>query len=601
MWQDGAFAHRWEYGAPTAHRWGGAVARRKLGRIFVPDVRMKKNKALSVLASVTVAVSLVVAPVVTTAAAAVAYVGQIGQLVAWTPDSNHADYWEDLYQEHGAVCYTDQSSSHGSITNNGKTVTLKPFQDSWPGDHWELLVVKGGSVWNNVVEHPQAGVAYASPANAGGNQANVSHWIVCKGTTPPSTEPTVVTPTLLFSAPTCDAAGAITERTDDSIVTWTETPNSDGSTTWTAAPATGYAFPDGAQTSWTVPDLDQLPLDSDQCRPEQPQDLVTSEETYTYDCTTYEVHVTTVTTTTTFSWNGTEWVAGTPTETESFSTRPMTAAEKQDCPVPQTTIEYREWVDGEWDCGDTEVTQTREVVETSYDRDADGELVIASSLRTEERTRQLTSEELDAECPLVPGDIQSICQGDVPYLGYAVTLPEGFVTEDPTPVTITFVNPDGEDYVVTDQALAGSLLWPGAKETEPKMWPGWQLVDGTYVQTDGNFAWTREGVTVRFDVNPTYSTVVEYPAASALCANPPKQVVSPEPPTEVPGEEPGTEEPGAEEPAAEQPAVSASAPDGLAATGGGVSPLLPIAGGAGLLLGLAALLTVAYQRRRATS
>lgn len=564
------------------------------------NARIKK-KTLSVLVSAAVAAGLVVAPAVTAGAAAadVELIGEVGTMIEATSAANNPGYWEDLYP--GTDCYNhdfrEGDNAHGSLTDGGKTVTLNEFDDSWPGDHWALLVIKAGNT-NNVVENPKAGVAYASPLTPNGkNQATVSHWIVCKGTTP-TTEPTSITPNLQFSLPTCELAGTITSRTDDHIV-WTQTPNPDGSTTWTAAPAPGYAFPDGVKTSWTVPKLDKLPLDSDECRPEQPKDIVTSVETYTYDCTSYEVTVKTVTTTTTYTWNGSEWIAGAPTDSESFTTRPMTAAEKKDCPVPETTVEYREWVDGEWDCGDTEVTQKREVVETSYDRDAEGNIVVASSLRTEEQTRPLTSEEIGAECPLVPGDIVSTCQGDVPYLGYAVTLPEGFETDDESPVTITFVNPDGEDYVATDQELSGSLLWPGAKATEPKMWPGWDLVNGTYVQTDGNFAWTREGVTVRFDVNPTFSTVVEYPAATALCANPPEQAISPEPPTEEP-EQPGTEQPGTEQPSGPVSPAEPTDP-ALASTGGGVSPILPIAGGTGLLLGLAALLTVAYQRRRATS
>jgi hypothetical protein len=255
--------------------------------------------------------------------------------------------------------------------------------------------------------------------------------------------------------------------------------------------------------------------------------------------------------------------------------------------VPETVIEYRAWQDGEWECGDTEVTQTREVITTVYGRDDQGDPTAISSLSTEEQTRPLTQDEI-GECPLVPGDIAATCQGDVPYLGYSLTLPEGFVTGE-NPVTVTFLNPDGEDVVIEDQPLSGAVPWPGAKATEPKMWPGWDLVDGTYVPTEGNYAWTRDGVSVRFDVNPTYSTVVEYPAADALCANPPKQAISPEGPSD--GEEPG------------QPTGSESGDpeDSLAATGGGVSPILPIAGGAALLLGLAALLMVAAQRRRATS
>lgn len=564
------------------------------------NARIKK-KTLSVLVSVAVAAGLVVAPTVTAGAAAadVQLIGEVGTMIDSTPEANSPKYWENLYP--GTDCYnhdfSEGNNAHGSLTDGGKTVTLNEFDDSWPGDHWALLVIKAGNT-NNVVENPKAGVAYASPLTPNGkNQATVSHWIVCKGTTPPTTEPTVVTPKLLFSLPTCDVAGAITERTEDAIATWTQTPNADGSTTWTATPKDGYAFParDGGWT-FTVPKLDKLPLDSDQCRPVKPADKVTSIDEFTYDCQTLQVTVKTTTTTIGTEWNGEAWVELAPVDVETTSTREMTVAEKLECPVPQTTIEYREWVDGEWDCGDTTVQQTREIVETVYGRDEQGNPTAISSLRTEDRTRDLTKEEIGAECPLVPGDILSTCQGDVPYLGYAVTLPEGYTTDDETPVTITFVNPDGEDYVVTGQPLSGSLLWPGAKATEPKMWPGWDLVNGTYVQTEGNFAWTREGITVRFEVNPTFETEVEYPAATALCANPPKQAISPEPPTEVPGEE----EP--EQPAGEQPSDPSDPADpALAATGGGVSPILPIAGGAGLLLGLAALLTVAYQRRRVTS
>ena len=128
---------------------------------------------------------------------------------------------------------------------------------------------------------------------------------------------------------------------------------------------------------------------------------------------------------------------------------------------------------------------------------------------------------VEVDCaPLVPGDIGSRCIGEVPYLAYELTLPEGFTTDDPTPVTITMVNPEGEDYVIEDQPLSGSAVWPGASATPPLQWPGWTLQNGVYVPTDGNFAWTRDGITVIFEVNPTYETFVEYPPASAICANP---------------------------------------------------------------------------------
>lgn len=136
----------------------------------------------------------------------------------------------------------------------------------------------------------------------------------------------------------------------------------------------------------------------------------------------------------------------------------------------------------------------------------------------------------EAECALVPGAIEAVCESDVPYLGYAVALPEGVEADGDTPLTITFLHPrGGENYVVTDQPLAGSILWPGASATEPKQWPGYvRNEDGSYTQTEGNFAWTREGVQVKFEVNPSYQTIVEYPPASSECANPPVAPVAAE-------------------------------------------------------------------------
>ena len=145
-------------------------------------------------------------------------IGEVGELLPWTAATNQPSYWED-FGPHEATCYVHSSdSSHGSITDGGKTVTLNAYGASWPGDHWELLVVKGGSVSNNVIVHPTAGVAYASPLNAGGQQSDVSHFIVCKGTTP-DVEPVEVTPSLVFTPGTCQATGTVTPTASDDY-TW---------------------------------------------------------------------------------------------------------------------------------------------------------------------------------------------------------------------------------------------------------------------------------------------------------------------------------------------------------------------------------------------
>ena len=461
------------------------------------------------LAGALLAATLVVAPLVTAGASAAEpasagqLIGAVGAMEPATAEANSLKYWEKRYAEHGAVCYnSERSSSHGELTDGNKTVTLYPYQDSWPGDHWEVLVVKAGNT-NNVIHHPVAGVAYASPLNEGGKQAEVSHWIVCKGTTP-------------------------------------------------------------------VP-------------PVQPAATVKTVESSSVNCATAVVTITTITTTTPFVWLAGTWTPGTPSDVTTTSTRAMTLAEKLDCPRPQASVEYAPWVDGEWKCGDTQVTQTRSVTTTVFGYDAEANPTQSSSIAIETKTRELTQAEL-VKCPLMPGDIASVCVGDVPYLQYGVTLPEGLIVADPTPVTITFVNPTGEDYVITDMPLSSTVLWPGASASEPKMWPGWALEGDIYVPTEGNFAWTRSGVTIRFDVNPSYETSIQYPQASVLCANPAL--------TGIGGGDP-TPEPAAP---AVSPAPAAAASGALAVTGTTV-PLWAIGGAASALLAGTVLVAFAVRRR----
>ncbi len=115
------------------------------------------------------------------------YVPLPAQADSHTP--NQPGYWEDLYPN-AVACYkygANDSNAHGS--SDGEAVTLNPYKDSWPGDHWEVLIVKGGSegedgAGNAIYEHPQAGVKYYPPKNSGDQLAEVSHWIVCKGEDP---------------------------------------------------------------------------------------------------------------------------------------------------------------------------------------------------------------------------------------------------------------------------------------------------------------------------------------------------------------------------------------------------------------------------------
>ena len=217
------------------------------------------------------------------------------------------------------------------MTDEGKTVTLNEFNQSWPGDGWAALIVKGASEWNNVVELPEAGVAYASPETSSGRQSDVSHWIVCKGTLPdePQPEPEVVTPTLTWTPPTCKIEGTLTKGEG---VTWTPVDNKDGTTTWTASPLEGTVFAEDAQVSWVVPSL----------------------------------------------------------------------SIRTDCDVPEPLVTYGEWKDGTWECGDTTVTQTREVVTTTYSRNDKDEVVSATTKNSESQTRPLTEAESKQDCEPTP-------------------------------------------------------------------------------------------------------------------------------------------------------------------------------------------------------
>lgn len=141
---------------------------------------------------------------------------------------NHPAYWEKR-TEHPATCYAynppGTSNAHGKLVDDGKAVELYAFDQDWPGDHWELLVVKSGSRdigygdGNAVYPHPVAGTAYYGPTNSGGQQGAVSHWIVCKGTSP-----TPATTQVSWSATDGDCAnqaGTLALAYDPKAVTYT--------------------------------------------------------------------------------------------------------------------------------------------------------------------------------------------------------------------------------------------------------------------------------------------------------------------------------------------------------------------------------------------
>jgi len=185
-------------------------------------------------------------------------------------NTNETAYWEAQFSAHSAVCYKYNDShapnAHGRIVqdsdNKWSGVVLNTFNQAWPGDHWEALIVNGGPNGDNVVQHPAAGTTYYTPGtNNQGKRYDVSHWIVCKGTTP-SVQVTPVAP--VFTPPTCDAPGTLV-GTDTAQYAWTRT-GPDSAAVLTATPIGNVTLT--GQTVFGPYDLTQLT--GEICLSEQP-------------------------------------------------------------------------------------------------------------------------------------------------------------------------------------------------------------------------------------------------------------------------------------------------------------------------------------------
>lgn len=154
-------------------------------------------------------------------------------------------------------------------------------------------------------------------------------------------------------------------------------------------------------------------------------------------------------------------------------------------------------------------------------------------------TYVVSEEEIDSELcepPSLEGTIvASQCVDDVPWIEYDVKLndPNGLSTDDGT-ATFTFTAPGkSETFVKTVPIGSGKFLWPGATATDngdgswtATGWPGWAYIDDEWVSVgDDNFGWTRDGVDVEVEVNPTLTVHLNYPPPTPLCvAGPPTEV-----------------------------------------------------------------------------
>lgn len=121
------------------------------------------------------------------------------------------------------------------------------------------------------------------------------------------------------------------------------------------------------------------------------------------------------------------------------------------------------------------------------------------------------------------------CIGGVPYVGYSIVLndPDNQVLTNQASLTMSG---SGQTHTIqlgtldANDRLSGVLLWPGASvdaNGNGTGWPGWELVNGEWVETDGNFAWTRGAITAVISVNPDLTVPLSYPPETSGCADPP--------------------------------------------------------------------------------
>ncbi|GAA1964894.1 cell wall protein [Microbacterium deminutum] len=182
---------------------------------------------------------------------------------------------------------------------------------------------------------------------------------------------------------------------------------------------------------------------------------------------------------------------------------------------------------------------------------------------------------LHSEPSLDGSVVASQCIGDVPWISYSVVMtdPDNVATgHDPVLVISGGGNTTEIPLLTLDSSNQshGKVLWPGASvDSAGKAtgWPGWKFDNGRWVETDGNFAWTRGPITAVIRVNPELTVPLSYPPATAVCASPP-----------APPKDPGK-------------------PAALASTGSTFNPIPALYVGGGLIV--LGGLTVLVVRRRA--
>ncbi|MFT7036018.1 MAG: CshA-type fibril repeat protein, partial [Cyclobacteriaceae bacterium] len=115
--------------------------------------------------------------------------------------------------------------------------------------------------------------------------------------------------------------------------------------------------------------------------------------------------------------------------------------------------------------------------------------------------------------------VDEVCISNTPYVNYTIT-PVDFATTELA--TIIWRKLDGTIVQeLINQSLTGQLLWPGAELDDQGIaiaWPGWDFVDGIWIQLNDGL---RPEMELVISVNPDNVVMVSYPPATPTCsANP---------------------------------------------------------------------------------
>lgn len=129
---------------------------------------------------------------------------------------------------------------------------------------------------------------------------------------------------------------------------------------------------------------------------------------------------------------------------------------------------------------------------------------------------------------LVGSVVTGVCEGNAPWIEFDVVVTGGDAADRSAPASLVLTNGSETTTVqlgtLSEGELQGRVLWPGAavgSDGRGSDWPGWTLADGTWSESDDDYAWTRGDVSATLVVNPTLAVPVAYPQSTTDCATAP--------------------------------------------------------------------------------